>query len=153
MKRDGILDQFVPHQLVGNLQYICITNWFVVVTFLFIFIFHTVHSPSLYARKLAPLVAILLWQVEPAVWRATTRPLLAPKLLNRFSKLKRESIRDVGRGHWAMAPLERRRRPLRLFSALQSRMFYRENVVGRRPQAPSNDEKSLRKVPPGAFPA
>ena len=46
-------------------------------------------------------------------------------------------------------PLGRRSRPLRLFGALQSRMFYREkeNVDGVRPQAPSNDGKFLRKVP------
>ena len=69
------------------------------------------------------------------------------------------------------SPLMRHRRPLRLFGALQSRQcVYRENVVGGRPPttegpsekylyvftrkmwlegaAPSNDEKSLQKVPP-----
>ena len=66
-----------------------------------------------------------------------------------------------------MSPHRRRRRPLRLFGALQSGMFYRENVVGGRApsndkkvpperprrgfsglRAPSNDENFLRKVPP-----
>ena len=40
-------------------------------------------------------------------------------------------------------PLGRRRRPLRLFNR---ECFYREIVVGERPQAPSNDEKFLRKA-------
>ena len=60
----------------------------------------------------------------------------------------RAQDRGVGKGHWVMSPLGRRRRPLRLLGAIRSRMFYRENVVGGRPQAPSNDEKFLRKVPP-----
>ena len=44
-----------------------------------------------------------------------------------------------------MLPLGRRRHPLRLFSALQSRMFYRENVVGGCSQAGALQRQ---KVPP-----
>ena len=64
-----------------------------------------------------------------------------------FAPTWRGQDRVVGRGPGALdhAPLGRRRHPLRLFGALQSRMFYRENVGWR---APSNDEKFLRKVPP-----
>ena len=71
-----------------------------------------------------------------------------------------------GRRQWAMAPPLGAESPLRLFAALQTRMFYRGNLVGalandekslqgllrlegayRHPPS-SNDEKFLRKVPP-----
>ena len=57
-------------------------------------------------------------------------------------------IRGVGRGHWAMAPLDAEGALCDCSAPSSRECVYTENLVGGRPQAPSNDEMSLRKVPP-----
>ena len=63
------------------------------------------------------------------------------------------AARGVGRGgHWAMAPSLGDEGALCDCSAPSKRQcVYKENVVGGRLRAPSNVEKSLRKVPPCVY--
>ena len=59
-------------------------------------------------------------------------------------------IRDVVRGgsHWAMPTFGTEGALCDCSAPSNRECVYRENVVGGRAQAPYNDEKSLRKVPP-----